>query len=133
MQKFIIYPKKDEPFTVEFKRFELKENGFILYDDADKESKDGFLSVANVAAIIPEQQREKDMICFHVYLRNRPEPIEVFAHALDEVQEPSVSFKYQQKDIMDKVYNEWSVDNIYISPSEVVAICPSDGLRNWRR
>ena len=118
-------------FTLEFRRFELKGDKFILYDSSDKESKEGFLSFTNVAAIIPEQQRTEDALCFYVYLKGKPH-IEVFASTFEAEQEPSVTFRHQQKDMMRNIMNEWPIENIYIALSEVVAIIPSDGLLSWR-
>jgi hypothetical protein len=114
--KFTVYPKKGDKFTIETSRFELKDDKFILYDDAYEESKEGFLSFDKVAAIIPEQHQTKDTLCFHVYLKDRPY-FEVFASAFDAEQEPSVTFLYQEKDMMDKIVRERPIKYIYIAPS----------------
>ena len=134
MQTFNVYPKKGEMFSLEFETFQLAENGFILFNNAHQASKEGFISFDNVAAIIPEQQTGlKDMICFHVYLKDKSQPIEVFASSFDIEQESSVTFLWQQTDIVGTIIKEDVLLGIYIAPSEVVAIMPSDGLLSYRR
>jgi hypothetical protein len=132
LRKFNVHPKKGEMFTIECESFEVKGGKFILYNDAHKESNEGFLSFDKVAAIIPERQRTDHVICFCVYLKDKP-PIKVFAHAFDIEHEPSVSFSIQEKDMRDIVINEWPITDIYIALSEVIAIAPSDGLLSYRR
>lgn len=103
---------------------------FVLSDYADRPAKDGFLSLNNVAAIIPDGLPEKDMLCFLIHLKNRP-PFPVFAHSFDTG--PTVTFKYHQKDAFGKPYSKWRIEGLYILPSEVVAILPSDGVGVYRR
>jgi hypothetical protein len=122
MQEFNVYPKEGEKFSVEFQRFEMKENGFVLYDDRNEPSKEGYLSFENVAAIIPDNQPEEQMVCFLVYLKGQPKPAEVFACHFET--EPGISFKWQP--------DAEDIAGIYIARSEVVAIMPSDGLVTGR-
>jgi hypothetical protein len=89
---------KGEAFTIECDHFEVKDGKFILYNDGRTESSEGFLSLAQVAAIMPPVQDEKYAICFNVYLKEKP-PLKVFAHAFDITQEPSVKFSRQSKDV----------------------------------
>jgi hypothetical protein len=136
MPTFKVYPKKGEIFTVQFDRFELKEKRFVLYNDVGREVSDneGFLSFDNVAAILPDKQTAKGRIRFLIYLKGqRGEPhselpafLEVYADAFEIG--PNISFKWQQKDMLGKLFKEGSIEGIYIALSEVVAIMPSDGL-----
>jgi hypothetical protein len=132
LRKFTVYPKEGKEFTIECDHFEVRDGQFILFNDARQESNEGFLSVAQIAAIMPERQDEKYAIRFEVYLRDKP-PIPVFAHAFDLTQGPGVKFSRQEKDMRGAVINEWPLDGIYIALSELVAIVPSDGLRSYRR
>jgi hypothetical protein len=135
MQTFTIYPKDGgETFTAQFHKFELNESGdgFILYDDAHKPSKEGHLSFKETAAIIPNNLKEReDEIRFLVYLKNRSEPLTIYAHAFEQ-SEPSLIFKRQLKDIRHNPYQEWKLDAIYIALSEVIAVLPADGLISYR-
>ncbi len=128
MKTFKVYPKEGKPFLIKINRFQVSGRGdeINLYNDMDQVSREGFLPFDHVAAIVPTQQDEKDMICFNVHLKNR-EPFPVFAHAFEK-DATSVIFKFQQKDMFEAVIWEFRVKGIYIALSEVVAIIPSDGL-----
>jgi hypothetical protein len=124
MRKFKVYPKDGEnSFLVEMERFEMKGNSFVLYDERDESSKEGYLSYENVAAIIPDHQLKEKMVCFHVYLKGQSKPAEVYALYLET--EPDISFKWG--------LDSQAIIGIYVARSEVVAIMPSDGLVTDRR
>jgi hypothetical protein len=133
MLKFDVYPKEGAMFTVEMTSFELQDDKFVLFDEGRKPSSEGFLSFDAVAAIIPQTQRGKNVICFDIRLKGFEKPAQVFATAFDLSNGVTVRFLYRQHDIMGKVANEWPVENIYVALSEVVAIVPADGLkyRQW--
>jgi hypothetical protein len=133
MRKFIVYPKEGKEFAIEAFKFEPTADGFVLYDYADRPTTDSFLSLHNIAAIIPEgvsEERERDrMICFLVHLKDRP-PFKVYAHSFDS--EPTVSFRYHHQDGYGAPISKIPVEGIYILLSEVVAILPSDGIGVYR-
>lgn len=129
MRKFTVYPKEGKEFSLQAFKFEPTTDGFVLYDYGEKPTADGFLSLHNVAAIIPDGLPEKDMRCFLVHLKDRP-PFKVFAHSF-EIQ-PTVSFKYHHKESYGAPVSKREVEGIYIALSEVVAIVPSDGIGAYR-
>lgn len=142
--KFKVYPKNGKMFILICERFEARENSFVLYDWGNLESNEGILCFTEIAAIIPETQREggqaTPLIHFSVYLkdsfrlRDNEEQIEVLAHAFKIDQESGIAFFGQERGAEDKVINEWPIEGIYIALSELIAIIPSDGLqrRGWR-
>jgi hypothetical protein len=139
MKTFRVYPKdpkESEPFSLSFQRFELKGDRFILYNSRDEESAEGFLSIANIAAIIPEKQMAQNRsypntpITFSVYLKDRAAPIDVLAHAFT-TDEQSVTFLEQRKSMVGIVQDEWPINEVYVATSELIAVLPSDGLL-WR-
>ncbi len=132
MNTFNVYPKRGEMFSLECSHFEFDENSFTLYDEGRSISKEGFLSFDNVAAILPADtpNPERAELIFKVYLKNRPQPLEVTAYSFKTDQPPSVQF-------FRRVYYgdnpEVLIDYVYVALSEVVAIIPSDGLKHrWR-
>jgi hypothetical protein len=132
MRKFTVYPKEGKEFPIEAFKFEPTADGFILYDYGERPTTDGFLSINNIAAIIPEgvsEERER-MICFLVHLKDRP-AFKVYAHSFDT--EPAVSFKYHHQESYGAAVSKREVEGIYIALSEVVAIVPSDGIGVYRR
>ena len=130
MQNFIIYPKEGKEFSVTIDKFEQKDEQFILYNDVHQPSSEGFLAFDKVAAIVPERQYEEKMLRFLVHLRDRTEPIKVFASAF--TLGPPITFKIQQRDMRGDIYRESVIENVYVAPSEVVAIIPEDGLLSYR-
>ncbi|MDQ3652689.1 MAG: hypothetical protein M3458_20910 [Acidobacteriota bacterium] len=134
LKTFIVYPKEGMRLLLEFETFQIIEGGFILYNDAVQPSKEGFLSFDNVAAIVPEQQANMPgMIGFHIYLKNKPQPLEIFAHSFDTEQKPSVIFYWQRENSVGTIIKEEALLGIYVALSEVVAIMPSDGLLSFRQ
>src|ERR1051326_8050089 len=134
MQTFTIFPKEGEPFEAQIYKIEVsKTTGyFSLYDDAGKESYDGYLSSDDIAAIIPKPQHEyQGDICFLVYLRNRSEPLKVYASTF-RVSDPGLVFGRHKQDIMRRPYDEYTLEGIYIATSEVIAVIPADGLLSYR-
>ena len=137
MHTFHIYPKKGEKLTLAFDRFELREDQFVLYNDHDKESHAGFLSFANIAAILPDRLPDAGRIGitedtepteFLIYLKGRSltDLIHIHAFNCDVSQPPSVKLSW--KVFNQNKYEDYVMTNIYIAISEVVAIMPSGGL-----
>ena len=134
MQTFTVYPKEGETFPIHIYKFEVSGSGehFTLYDDSSNESYEGYLSFEDIAAIVPDGLRERQGdICFLVYLKNRAEPLKIYANAFEDAA-PSLVFKRHQKDIMRRPYDEYTLDGIYIAVSEVIAVIPADGLLSHR-
>lgn len=134
MQKWLVYPKEGaELIEIECERFEIRDGRFIIFNSVLVESPDGFLSYSDVAAMIPQKQMQADKpyphtpICFQVYLRERLEPIEIIAHAF-KFEDSQLVFKGRDRDMMGGLKNEWPLNNIYIAPSEVIAIVPKGGF-----
>lgn len=138
MNTFHIYPKKGKSFTLAFDHFELRGDEFALFNDLDKESRAGFLSSANIAAIIPDRLPQGHLglaynaqpIQFLIYLKERPpaEPLHVEAFVCDVSQPPSVQFFWKLFHV--NKFEDQLIPNIYVAISEVVAIMPSGGLDN---
>lgn len=126
IRPFRVYLKKGESLTLEFRRFEIEGNSFTLYDSLDNPVKEeAFLSLDNVAAVIPEKQMESDSR-FKVYLKSG-EMFEIVAELFKADQPPSVKFYRQRYPREDE-----EIKNIYVALSEVVAIMPVWGLkRQW--
>lgn len=136
MQAFNIYPTKGDMFTLEFHHFELRHPEFVLYNDTHKESRAGYLSLENIAAVIPasfpevrsQLYHEAEPITFCVYLKGRkPEDaIRITAFVCDASQPPSVQFFW--KLFVKNKFEDHLIPNIYVATSEVVAIMPLGGL-----
>jgi hypothetical protein len=131
--KFNVYPKEGDMLTLELQRFEVKEDGFILYTVADQVSKDRFLSLDNVAAILPEDQSQYkpeypsgEPITFHIYLKKQSQRLEIIAHSF-KIDQPS-SIRFYWRAFADSGIEEQENRNIYLALSEVVAVIPSGGL-----
>jgi hypothetical protein len=119
--RFIVYPKEGEPFRVNLPRFEFSEDGFKVYGDQNAATDFAFLSLENVAAIIPENQAQASAaVLFHVYLKRRKKPLEVSAHTFKTDKPPSVRFywRFQNRDE--------EIKNTYVALTEVVAVVPAD-------
>lgn len=136
MQSFDIYPKKGDKFALEFHHFELRASEFVLYNDLHKESRAGYVSLENIAAVIPANLPEirsrlhydAEPITFCVYLKGRkPEdPIQITAFVCDASQPPSVKFFWKLFNV--NKFEDQLLPNIYVATSEVVAIMPLGGL-----
>jgi hypothetical protein len=131
LQKFDIYPKEGEMFSIKCEAIERTEDNYVLYNDINEPSKEAFLSFNDVAAIIPGIRVVADTICFRLYLRNRPGFIDISAHAF--VTEPKITFYLHDTDGHRNVTNRWAIEGIYVDPSELIAIVPSDGLVSFRK
>jgi hypothetical protein len=119
--RFNVYPKEGEPFKVNLPRFEFNEDGFKVYGTQNAATDFAFLSLENVAAMIPENQGQAEgAVLFHVYLKRRKKPLDVFAHNFKTDQPPSVRFywKFSGRDE--------EISNTYVALSEVVAVVPAD-------
>lgn len=134
MRTFMIYPKKGEPFCLEFARFAIDGRKFSLYESRNtgaEPSQSAFLSFDHVAAIIPTELargRFGDERRFRVYLKGRPQTIEVIAHEfepLDPSTQPKVVFYWQH--VGNEMRRE-ELEDVYIASAEVVAILPAAGL-----
>jgi len=135
MQTFNIYPKDGAMFQTQIYKLELnkKGDGFILYADDAKPSKESYLSFEKIAAIVPATLREEPRdICFLVYLKDQSEPLKIYANAFEAL-EPTLVFKRHQKDIRGNPHDEYVLEEIYIALSEVIAVLPADGLVGYRR
>ncbi len=115
-------------------RIETKEDRFLLYNESDQESTDGFLSFEDIAAIIPEKYWAQDpklnAPSFEVYLRGRSDPLKIIAHAFKREGESSRErfVFFVQKLFNHHVEAEFPLDEIYVAVSEVIARIPSCGL-----
>jgi len=131
MSTFTVYPKKGDPFILHCERFQFTGQGFVLHgSEGEAETNQAFLSVKNVAAIIPEQQhRAPESVSlknFRIYLRNRKaddEPILISASAFDAENEPNVIFYCHRYGPVGQTEPQ-VVGDIYIAASEIVAIIP---------
>lgn len=132
MSQFKVYPKKGEPLNIQCERIEFDDHGFILHGSNGDLSQDrAFLSVDNIAAIIPEHQQEhsdaQNLATFRVYLRNRnqSDKILVTASVFDAKHKPNISFSWQRFGSGLNVENI-PVGDVYIASSEVVFIIPGN-------
>lgn len=139
MPTFHIYPKEGERFALAFERFEVRGDHFVIYNDRSKESHAGFLSLANIAAILPDRLPDGERIGltyetkpieFLIYLKGRPptDPIRIQAFSCDVSEPPSVKLFW--KVLNQNRYEDYAMTNLYIAISEVVAIMPSGGLES---
>jgi hypothetical protein len=87
-----------------------------------------------VAAVVPENQSlantpDPPIKPFVVYLRNRNEPISIYANAFEIKNSTTVKFFYRDFSKDPPVETKES----YIASSEVVAIFPLEGLERIRK
>jgi len=116
-----VYPKEGESFELQIPRFEFDEDGFKVYGTQNAVTDYAFLSIDNVAAIIPENPAKAVApIPFHIYLKRRREPLEVSAHGFTTDKPPSVRFYWKFQD------RDEEIKNTYVALSEVVAVLPAD-------
>ncbi len=125
MPKLRIYPKRGDSFTIQIVRFEFDENEFRLYNAVDDHSQSGFMSMHNIAAIIPEYPDLPDLPPdtprFEICLRGSTDDdrLSIQAHLIDFQTPPSLIF-YQ---LTEGEVPE-PLKNIYVALSEVVVILP---------
>lgn len=123
-----IYPKHGPSFTVEIFGVEYTDDGLVLIDANNKPSQYGFLSLTNIAAIVPDEAIDgPTQPHLEVFLQGRdPEdenhPISIAAHVFDLDDPPSVRF-YRLIDA-DPPKPREIIPNLYVAISEVVAIVP---------
>lgn len=118
---FIVYPKEGEPFPLKIPRLVINENKLNVYNDRNAESNYGFLSMDNIAAILPDNLGEAESaIIFNLYLKDKKEPLKVSAHTFKANEPPSVRFYWRYGD------REEEIRDLYVALSEVVAIVPAD-------
>lgn len=140
MARFRIYPKRGDSFILTFHRFEITKDGdrFALFNDDNVLTNDCYLSFRNIAAIIPEEQNEENMRCFQVHLKNRPNPLPIFATSFEE-DDPLAFYAENASSLHDvfgavDVPSKTPIEGIYIALSEVIAITcvktasPSSGV-----
>jgi len=127
LEIFNIYTKDGKEFSILFDRFQLKENEFIFFNPGSQPAKNAFLSVSDVAAIVPEHQAFSDMyVPFQVYLRKRKEPIEIYALSFEIGQS---EIKFYGRDLSSSDLSDLlEFPDIYVASAEVVAIFLSQGL-----
>lgn len=89
MPIFRVTPKRGEAFLIEIAGFEFTEREFLLFNAEDDLSQSGFLSLENVAAIIPEAQDSYpfNIHKFEVQLQGHADRISIHA-AVVEFQSP---------------------------------------------
>ena len=130
MHVFLVYPKEGKEFSVLCERFELNGNKFVFYNSGEQPSNEAFVSFDDVAAIVLEKPYFAEHFQpFLVYLRNRDQPLSIYANSFDIETKPSITFFYRQFD------NDESheIKDTYVATSEVVAIFPSEGLQRVRK
>ncbi|SRR6266496_284502 len=131
MPRLRIYPKRGRSFTVEVAGVEYTDTAFVLINANSDPSEMGFISMNNVAAIVPEAPIDYGLLqnhYFKVYLQGRDSeeeedhPISIGAHLFDLEDPPSVRF-YR---VCETPAPPEILPNIYVAISEVVAILPSN-------
>jgi hypothetical protein len=132
MQDFKVYPKKGKPFTIKIRKYELNGNQFVLYDEANNPSDHGFLWFDHIAAIVPQNldkrphyPQVRDSFDFRVYLRSG-EQFDINADFCDTSDPETIRFAFTNT--RPSGPDRYDIENLYIAPSEVVAIMPPDGL-----
>jgi hypothetical protein len=126
---FTIYPKKGEPFNLEFEKFDFDGKTFTLYEsrvgsDPAPFVRGSHLTVKHVAAIIPATAKNRipGEQRFRVYLKNRTDLIEVHACYFEPEGQTNVVFYWEK--VVHGNLKKTEIENIYIAWSEVVAIVP---------
>jgi hypothetical protein len=119
---FTVYPKEGEPFELDLRgRLAFNEDGLKVISSHGAESSYIYLSMKNIAAILPGAQGTADApILFHVYLKGKETPLVVSAHAFNTKESPSIRFYWNRRG------RDEEVKDIYVALSEVVAILPAD-------
>jgi hypothetical protein len=132
MQNFRVYPKKGEPFTILIDKFSRDGNRFIVYDETHNPSNEGFLSFDHIAAIVPQHlykrphtPQMRDSFDFRVYLRSEKQ-FDISADFCDTSDPETIIFAFRNPRPTGP--DRYDIENLYIAPSEVVAIMPPDGL-----
>jgi len=132
MQDFNVYPKKGKPFIVCIEGYERAGNKFLVYDQTRQISNDGFLNFNYIAAIVPQNLHKRshypqvrDSFDFRVYLRSG-EQFDINADFCDTSDPETIIFAFTNT--RPSGPDRYDIENLYIAPSEVVAIMPPDGL-----
>jgi hypothetical protein len=116
LQAYVVYPKRGEPITVDFRRFEIIDNKLHLYDRYDSVAEDRLIVLENVAALVPVNQRRTDGR-FRVTLRHS-RSFEICADSF-KIDEPQVlRFFCRQYD------QQKEIKEVYVAVAELVAIFP---------
>ena len=116
LQDFVVYPKRGEPITVNFRRFEIADNRLLLYDKYDSAAEDRFIVLENVAALLPVNQRRTDGR-FRVTLRNS-RSFEICADSFKTDDPQALRF-------FCRLYEgEKEIKEVYVALAELVAIFP---------
>ncbi len=138
MNTFLVYPKKckGEPLKIEMYRFEFSKTEFVLYNELDQPTKEGFIAFDKVTAIVREDLTKwKDprevpshqaRLFFEVYVKDREEPITISAEAVDFTDTTSLTFYVRDWHTNERI----PLIGIYIARDDVIAVVPSDGLRS---
>lgn len=133
MQIFHVYPKKGSKIPMQFDRFEINDDQFAVYNEAGKLTTDGYLSFPNIAAIVPEHPLTRPPtgtyrppFDFRIYLKSG-ESFDINADSCDPSQ--PISIRFLVKTVINNQVVDSAIPNVYIAPSEVVAIMPPDGLK----
>lgn len=116
-QTFIIYLKEGGTLTLEFSRFEVDGNSFIVYDRFNEAANEYFISFDNVAAIVPLKQSQRDLR-FKVLLKSGSS-FEILAD-LFKTTDGRLQFyrhNHPREDLL--------LENLYVALSEIVAIMPA--------
>ena len=122
LQAFVVYPKRGEPITVNFRRFEITDNRLLLYDRHDSVAEDRLIVLENVAALVPVNQRRTDGR-FRVTLRNG-KSFEVCADSFKTDDPQALRF-------FCRPYNqEKEIKEVYVAVAELLAIFPV-GYDSW--
>lgn len=130
MYVFLVYPKEGKEFSLLCERFEIDGTKFVFYNSGDQPSNEAFLSFDDVAAIVLEKPYFAEHFDpFLVYLRNKDNPIPIYANSFDIGTGPRVKFYYRQFD-GDESHE---INDTYVATSEVIAIFPSGGLQRVRK
>ncbi len=138
MNTFLVYPKKweGEPLKIEMRRFEFSKTEFVLYNELDQPTKEGFIAFDKVTAIVREDltkfqdPREapphQARLFFEVYVKDREEPITISAEAVDFTDTPSLTFYVREWHTNERI----ALTGVYINSDDVIAVVPLGGLRD---
>lgn len=119
LKSYDVYLKNGEILKLELLRFEYDEERFTFYDSKDSVTSDAFLSLEDVAALIPEDQSEYKF--WYVVHLKTGHSIEVSADCFEIADPPSVRFLQGKPPQPNK-----EIEGIYVAQSEVIAIMPRE-------
>lgn len=124
---FIVYPKKGKPFTLDLDEFKVEQDRITV--TAKNSRNDGFLTLNDIAAIIPEkqmtpQQPDRNLLSISVYLKGHVDsPVTVFAHAYKHERDLH-EIEFYWKNINPKYPGPVKIEQVYVLTSEVLALVP---------